>query len=204
MISKWLFFMPKDFMKKQCAKCKQTKDGSDFYKYKLSQDGYQRYCKTCDKLYKQSETGKQSKRKQERSETGKLSQKKYQQSEKGKMARDRYKQSEKGRQALRKAQIIRRTHKSCASGSYTTDEWYNLCEFYDFNCLKCNQEFLFNQLTVDHIKPVCQGGPSHIWNLQPLCGKCNSKKGNKEIDYRKTLPDWVNRDGPIWQQDTLF
>ena len=99
---------------------------------------------------------------------------------------------------------MRRTRKTKTGGIYTTDEWYNLCEFYGFHCLMCHQEFSFNQLTIDHIKPISKGGSSYIWNLQPLCLFCNSSKGNKEIDYRKTLPDWINRDGPVWQQDRLF
>jgi hypothetical protein len=24
------------------------------------------------------------------------------------------------------------------------------------------------------------------------------------MDYRQTLPDWINRDGPIWMQRSLF
>ena len=34
-----------------------------------------------------------------------------------------------------------------------------------------------------------------------VCKPCNSSKGNREIDYRKLLPNWINRDGPITEGD---
>lgn len=34
-------------------------------------------------------------------------------------------------------------------------------------------------LTKDHIQPLSQGGPNIFSNLQPMCEKCNTKKGNK-------------------------
>ncbi len=182
-------------MKKTCSKCGQIKDVKQFSKDKYSQDGYQYNCKECYRIYKkaysQSDKGKQVRRRQNRSDKGKQSKKIYQHSEKGQKVRRRYAQSEKGQLANRKAEIVRRTRKTQAGGLYTSNQWYALCGFYDFRCLKCNKKFPFGKLTLDHIKPVSKGGSSFIWNLQPLCAKCNSSKKDKEIDYRKTLPSWL-------------
>ena len=38
-------------------------------------------------------------------------------------------------------------------------------------------------LSVDHIRPRCQGGPDAKWNLQLLCKDCNSVKGNRGMLY---------------------
>jgi 5-methylcytosine-specific restriction endonuclease McrA len=34
-------------------------------------------------------------------------------------------------------------------------------------------------LTVDHIVPKAKGGPDRLENKQPLCFRCNNKKGDK-------------------------
>lgn len=49
-------------------------------------------------------------------------------------------------------------------------------------CLKCERK---DKLTIDHIIPISKNGSNHISNLQTLCEKCNSKKSNNIIDYRK-------------------
>ena len=36
-----------------------------------------------------------------------------------------------------------------------------------------------NNLTIDHITPISQGGGNDMDNLQVLCGSCNSKKGGR-------------------------
>ena len=66
-------------------------------------------------------------------------------------------------------------------GSYTTEEWRELCKRYGNICLRC---FAKTRLTVDHIVPVSQGGTSDIENLQPLCRYCNTVKGDKTLNYR--------------------
>lgn len=51
-----------------------------------------------------------------------------------------------------------------------------------YRCLKCGSHM---NLTVDHIHPEVLGGGLEPDNLQTLCRSCNSKKGTKNIDYRK-------------------
>jgi 5-methylcytosine-specific restriction endonuclease McrA len=176
----------------------------NFYKHSSKRDGHQNYCKDCDKVYKRSRTGKESQMRADKKRNGSKNRKQYRRSRKGKLAIRRYLQSTKGKQACKKRAITRRTRKSQSGGTYTADEWYRLCEFYEFYCLKCNKKFPFEKLTLDHIKPVSRGGTSFISNAQPLCKCCNSSKGIKEIDYRQTLPDWLKRDDPAWQQNKLF
>lgn len=90
----------------------------------------------------------------------------------------------------------RRTRVADGGGSYTPEEWEQLCNHYGNKCLGCGRNDV--KMTVDHIKPVSLGGSSDISNLQPLCKNCNSRKGNRHIDYR---PDA----GPLrWLQAKLF
>lgn len=50
-------------------------------------------------------------------------------------------------------------------------------------CLKCGDNN-YNNLVVDHIKPLGIGGTNRIENLQTLCRECDKEKGCKEINYR--------------------
>lgn len=68
-----------------------------------------------------------------------------------------------------------------AEGSYTAQEWQQLCERFDNRCVCCKEK---TKLTVDHVVPLSLGGSNYIENLQPLCGPCNSSKGVGVIDYR--------------------
>jgi len=241
---------------KQCSKCEQTKSVIDFNFQKVGKDDLQRWCRDCQRAYRQTDKGKESERAYRQSEKGKENQRRYHesvggkqrnseyaktsvikriqkryaqsrkgkdtairywQSEKGKAQRKkqkqtlgtkisnrRYEQSEKGKQGKKRRKALRRTNETQAGGSYTPPEWYALCEFYNFHCLMCNQEFPFDKLTVDHVKPVSKGGTSFIWNLQPLCLSCNSRKRAKEIDCRQTLPDWIKRERECYHQLSLF
>ena len=50
------------------------------------------------------------------------------------------------------------------------------------SCLNCGS---IDNIAIDHIVSVKNGGSNSIDNLQPLCRACNSSKGSKNIDYRK-------------------
>lgn len=82
----------------------------------------------------------------------------------------------------------RRAQVAAAGAMYTRDEWDRLCAFYDHRCLCCGKRRV---LTVDHVVPVTKGGSNLIQNLQPLCRPCNSRKNDQTIDYRPTLPPWL-------------
>lgn len=76
----------------------------------------------------------------------------------------------------------RRALKATVGGSFTSSEWFALCEYFGNKCLACACEP--PTLTADHIIPLSRGGSNGIENIQPLCGPCNSRKGCRTIDYR--------------------
>jgi 5-methylcytosine-specific restriction endonuclease McrA len=79
----------------------------------------------------------------------------------------------------------RRARKHAAPGIHTEQEWQDLKALYNFTCLRCGKLEPDIRLTRDHVIPLEQGGSDSIDNIQPLCARCNSKKNNKHIDYRK-------------------
>lgn len=82
----------------------------------------------------------------------------------------------------------RRARLAGNGGSYTRSEWRRLCDYYEHRCVCCGGKF--QSLTVDHVIPLSKGGTNYIQNIQPLCRSCNSRKHDKDIDYRPSLPDW--------------
>ena len=46
----------------------------------------------------------------------------------------------------------------------------------DFTCQHCGSR---KKLSIDHIYPVSLGGETSLDNLQTLCRRCNSIKGNR-------------------------
>ena len=69
-----------------------------------------------------------------------------------------------------------RARKRNADGSHTLKEWQDLVVKFDNKCAFCKES---KKLTKDHIIPLSKGGSDFIFNIQPLCKNCNSKKNNK-------------------------
>ena len=68
------------------------------------------------------------------------------------------------------------------AGTFTADEWQSVCNKHGNVCLRCGSP---EELTVDHVVSLNRGGSNTIENLQPLCRRCNSSKGDDCTDYRK-------------------
>lgn len=80
----------------------------------------------------------------------------------------------------------RRARQIANGGSFTNDEWIELCNKYNNICLSCKKP---KPLTKDHVIPIVLGGSNNINNIQPLCQSCNSRKNNATIDYRLDTAD---------------
>ena len=55
-----------------------------------------------------------------------------------------------------------------------TQWWLNLLN--SGICHYCEEKFEKDELTMDHILPLCRGGKSTKGNIVPCCKECNSEK----------------------------
>ena len=95
-----------------------------------------------------------------------------------------------------KVMVIKQRRRARKKGNESRPyDFKTICEHYGNKCARCGNKI---KLTIDHIKPISKGGPDIASNIQPLCRKCNSSKGVREIDYRSDA-------GPLrWIQRKLF
>jgi 5-methylcytosine-specific restriction endonuclease McrA len=90
-----------------------------------------------------------------------------------------------------KAERERKDAKRSNGGTHSVQEWRALLALCGPACLCCGR---IRKLQLDHILPVKKGGTGWIWNIQPLCGECNSRKHAKWIDYRPKEVRLIFRD----------
>lgn len=92
---------------------------------------------------------------------------------------------QKNKEKVNHASKQRRSRVKGAEGSFTLEEWLELCASTGDQCLACRRADI--PLTVDHVKSLAEGGSNYITNIQPLCISCNSAKGSQCKDYRGGL-----------------
>ena len=73
-------------------------------------------------------------------------------------------------------------------GYHTSFEWKILKRFVNYICVSCGKKEPEIKLVKDHIQPVILGGKDFIWNIQPLCKKCN---GIKWIKFHHYLGEFI-------------
>ena len=98
----------------------------------------------------------------------------------------RYMKTDKGKMILRQTNHNRNAKIRGAQGSHTYKEWEEMKRLNQYTCVHCGKKEPEIKLTRDHIQPISKGGTNYIANIQPLCGRCNSKKHNKsETEVKK-------------------
>lgn len=159
---------------KFCQGCRQILPASLFGVARREGDGLQGHCKACRREYREANKEREVQRVVEwqRANMDKV---------KANQSRWYLKDPDKAKLIARTNAEKRRVRKTGAGGSYSLEEWSDLCARYDYRCLACGSTA---PLTADHVVPVSRGGTSNIDNIQPLCQSCNSKKSRQVIDYR--------------------
>ena len=126
---------------------------------------------------------REARAKYQQSEKSKETRAKYYQSEKGKATKAKYEQSEKGKVSRRKADHKRRARQL---GAGSDGIHYEL----EDKCVIC---YSTENLTVDHMVALCNGGTDTIDNKTTMCHSCNASKGTR-IDYRDPgFTAWIVR-----------
>jgi 5-methylcytosine-specific restriction endonuclease McrA len=84
----------------------------------------------------------------------------------------------------RAKKIRRRAMKMKAPGAgVSAAQWIAILA----NSPRCEYCGSRDNLTMDHVIPLCRGGAHDILNIVPACHSCNSKKGSK------LLSEWKSR-----------
>ena len=164
---------------KQCSRCREVKELTEFSNNKRSKDGKKSACKKClNKAYAAYRKSPDARKK------AYARKQKYLETEKGRTKKRqddaRYAKTKKGRTVRKLANEAYRSRKVDAYTEPFTrqellDEW--VVNGIDPSiCYYCN-EAPYEHL--DHFVPLAKGGAHAKWNLVPSCACCNQSKGSK-------------------------
>lgn len=140
---------------KRCSKCKVEKELGEFYGASRNPGGLRYECKICVKKYNKEWTRRNP-----------AYMRQY---------------HRKNYETMKAVKHRKRVRVEQSAGSYTGDEWIDLCNVFNNQCLSCGSR---ENLEVDHVIPLAIGGSNEVSNLQPLCRTCNASKGSRIIDHR--------------------
>lgn len=87
--------------------------------------------------------------------------------------------------------ILRSNQKAKSLGSdksITMMEWEYVLSLFNYKCAASEEHVIDNDnpITVDHVSPLADDPVKNqsIWNIQPLCLRCNLVKSRRKIDFR--------------------
>lgn len=183
---------------KTCSKCGEEKDVGEFGRRTAAKDGLQYNCKLCRHSYdRERHASVSEKSKARRKEINRRYERKNRQKRLEKARRWRsqnpdyfrnyaVQQREHHRKMVRRwreknpdkdraTANRRRARKLAAIQGNPTALAARLKEIYASPCARCGTT---ENIHADHVIPLSKGGHHAPYNLQPLCGSCNSVKGS--------------------------
>lgn len=92
---------------------------------------------------------------------------------------------ERARFIRARQQRLRVARIKTAAGTFTFDDWERIKKDANYRCVICLSGT--EKLTVDHIVPLSLGGTNYPSNIQPLCHRCNARKGNRIIGQQEIV-----------------
>jgi hypothetical protein len=73
-------------------------------------------------------------------------------------------------------------------------------EHFNCQCVYCGTIYEPEQLTLDHVRPRCHGGPTLTSNLVPSCRDCNRSKGTRNwLEWMRSTFGITKREQLIYQ-----
>lgn len=88
-----------------------------------------------------------------------------------------YPTSPEMRVAIHNARDTQRSGKP--RGTLTLLEWETICGCWGHRCAYCSDQP--GCLTIEHVKPICDGGRTRLGNIVPSCTLCNRSKGTRDV-----------------------
>ena len=75
-------------------------------------------------------------------------------------------------------------------------------------CAYCGCELRYEDMQIDHIMPLINGGMDVIENMLPACRCCNHRKGSENLErYRQSVSDFpkvLNRDSVTYRNAVRY
>ena len=96
--------------------------------------------------------------------------------------------------ATLKSSLKKRSKEYEVKCEITLDEIRNLfLRTYGKKCRYCPELLVVSNIVCDHVYPLSMGGDSIIRNLQIICARCNTRKGNLTHKEYISLLKWLSR-----------
>lgn len=153
---------------KQCTKCKEWKQFSDFYKNRSRRDGYDSRCKKCANEAQKACNRSEILKRYNASEKGKAAREKYHSTPKGKGATEKYRDSGKYKEITREyRKAYRRQHPDRASAHDKVTDAIRagkLLPANNYQCYLCKNQAMHYHHD-DYSKPL---------EVKPVCPQCHA------------------------------